>query len=113
MRYKLNTQSASITRLADGASIPLDADNTDYAAYLDWLAEGNVPEPADPIPEPSAQSKIEALERGDMIPRVVREFMLVSIRENALKANKDPMLLPAYAKLKARDEEIIALRAKL
>ena len=49
--YKLNS-STSITRLSDGASIPTDEQNTDYAQYLIWLSEGNEPEPADPIPEP-------------------------------------------------------------
>jgi hypothetical protein len=27
--------------------IPFDPANTDYAAYLEWLAEGNTPLPAD------------------------------------------------------------------
>ena len=49
--YKLNQDSSNITRLEDGASIPDDVQNTDYAAYLEWLAEGNTPEAADPISE--------------------------------------------------------------
>lgn len=30
-------------------SIPFDPDNTDYQAYLKWLAEGNEPLPADEV----------------------------------------------------------------
>jgi hypothetical protein len=38
-----------IKRLSDNAFIPFDPANTDYAEYLEWLAEGNEPLPADPV----------------------------------------------------------------
>jgi len=36
-----------VQRLADNAFIPFDPSNTDYQAYLEWVAEGNTPEPAE------------------------------------------------------------------
>ena len=42
-----NLQSSVVKRIADNAFIPFDPANTDYQAYLEWLAEGNDPEPAD------------------------------------------------------------------
>jgi hypothetical protein len=38
-----------IIRTSDSACIPFDHANTDYQAYLKWLAEGGVPQEADDV----------------------------------------------------------------
>jgi hypothetical protein len=60
--YQLTTFD-TILRTTDGAFIPPDPANTDYAAFLEWVEAGNTPEPA---PEPVApvelttEQKLEA-----------------------------------------------------
>jgi hypothetical protein len=39
--YESEYKSKSIVRLLDNAFIPFDEANTDYQAYLTWVAEGN------------------------------------------------------------------------
>jgi hypothetical protein len=39
--WKLNDQNVSVM------GIPFDPANTDYQAYLKWVAEGNTPAPAE------------------------------------------------------------------
>jgi hypothetical protein len=62
MTYQLTTGD-TILRTTDGAFIPPDPANTDYAAYLEWVEAGNIPDPA-PIVEPPAplttEQKLEA-----------------------------------------------------
>ena len=52
--YKL-TNTETIIRIADGASIPADPANSDYAEYLEWVADGNTATAADAIPDPTYQ----------------------------------------------------------
>jgi len=49
--YKLSHFSGQIIQIAEDVTsfIPFDPANTDYQAYLAWLAEGNTPEPADEV----------------------------------------------------------------
>ena len=42
-------KSNQILRTTDGAFIPTNPDNTDYQAYLAWVALGNTPQPADEV----------------------------------------------------------------
>lgn len=50
--YQL-TQFAEVIRTSDGATIPADPANRDYAEYQDWLAGGGVPDPY--VPPPAAK----------------------------------------------------------
>ena len=52
--YQL-TATDSIIRTEDGACIPADPANRDYAEYLAWVEDGGVADPyVEPIPIPQA-----------------------------------------------------------
>lgn len=57
--YQLTAFPNVIRRVGDGASIPADASNTDYRAYLAWVKAGNTALPADPPPAPT-QDELDA-----------------------------------------------------
>lgn len=76
MKYKLNVQnmdgieSRSIScPLPDGSTLMFidpSPNNRHWHEYQEWLAEGNTPEPPDPLPPidpaPTLQDRIEATE---------------------------------------------------
>jgi hypothetical protein len=43
----LTGELTNLVNRSDNACIPFDPANTDYQAYLKWVAEGNTPLPAD------------------------------------------------------------------
>ena len=47
----------TVQRMSDGAFVPFDPANRDYQLYLQFLAEGNEPDPA---PEPQLPPAKEA-----------------------------------------------------
>jgi hypothetical protein len=49
--YQLTATESSVIRTEDGACIPNDPANRDYAEYQKWLAVPNTPDPYVPPPE--------------------------------------------------------------
>lgn len=54
--YSLTPEGAAVLRLTDGAIVPMDPANSDYAAYLEWVAAGGVP---DLPPQPTRASLLK------------------------------------------------------
>ena len=81
----------------------------------EWLSEGNTPEPANapPVPDPklTIQAQISSLETQQLLPRITREFMLLT-----MEASFTPEQLAGnygYTKLKEFDTLLAILRAQL
>ena len=99
---------------SDGASIPLDPANRDYAEYLAWLAKGNIPTPADILnPNVAVMARISAIESATQVPRVVREFMMRVAEKDAVSTGVNLATDAPYQRVKAIDDQVRALRATL
>jgi hypothetical protein len=71
--YQLTATDSTVIRTADGAYIPDDPANRDYAEYCKWLDDGGVPDPYIPPPEPEPEPTNEQLVLFDHENRI-REF---------------------------------------
>ena len=88
--YKL-TNTDSIIRIADKASIPADPANTDYANYLEWVEAGNTATAADAIPDPTYQENrvSEYPPIGDQLDALYHAGVFPAAMTASIKAIKD------------------------
>lgn len=122
--YKL-TNTAQVVRIVDGAVIPADPANRDYAEYLAWISSGNTPEPyvEPPAPVPRqitrAQGKAALIMQGlwgavlgyvasiqDPTQRALAE---VALHDTLTWERSSPFFNVAAAGLGMTDEQLDAL----
>ncbi len=67
----------SVNRISDGACIPFCPGNTDYENYLNWLAEGNTPEPSEPplLPQEVPMTPAEKLAAAGLSVDELKELL--------------------------------------
>lgn len=62
-RYTIKFQAVLDTEAANGRWIVPDPSSADYQEYLAWVALGNVPDPAYPVPSTIGDTNYKALIR--------------------------------------------------
>ena len=103
--YKLTQSPTTVHRLSDNAFIPFDGGNRDYQEYLDWLAEGNQPEPYVPPPPPVPQS---ITRRQCAIELRERSFITPLEALNMTKIADPPATIQSIFDLMTENDRIIA-----
>jgi len=86
--YRLTSSPTTVHRLTDNAFIPFDGGNRDYQEYLEWLAEGNTPEPYVAPPPPVPQS-------------ITRRQCAIELRERTLITPQEALDMTKYGEVPA------------
>jgi len=86
--YRLTQSETTVHRLTDNAFIPFDGGNRDYQDYLEWLAEGNEPEPYVALPPPVPQS-------------ITRRQCAIELRERTLITPQEALDMTKYGEVPA------------
>lgn len=93
--YKLTQSSTTVHRLSDNAFIPFDGGNRDYQEYLEWLSQGNTPEPYVAPPPPVPQS-------------ITRRQCAIQLRETQLITPQEALSMTKYGDVPAMVSQIFA-----
>ena len=80
--YKLTdpatgAEAGTVNRIDTGESIPDALDVPQRVRYNEWIAKGNTPEAADPIPEPTWQEKRQASVAGGGYGEVTEQLEII------------------------------------
>ena len=101
--YKLLANSNYILRTADGAIIPDAPDNFDYQQYLAWVAEGNTPEAADPVPEVFA-----ALDPRQIRQALTKAGLRTQVEKYIASGSQDLQDWWQWSPIFLRDDDVVA-----
>ena len=82
--YKLTTDPRMIVRIEDNVWIPIDIANTEYQAYLAWVADGN--EVAYDLQEVTAQAEADAQAIIDTKASALAKLSKLGLTEDEIKA---------------------------
>lgn len=93
--YKLTQSETTVHRLSDNAFIPFDGGNRDYQEYLEWLSQGNTPDPYVPPPPPVPQS-------------ITRRQCAIQLREMQLITPQEALSMTKYGDVPAMVSQIFA-----
>jgi len=95
-----------IIRARDGASFSEAKGNPDYEEYLVWLADGNTPDPADPLPDPGP-AKITTDEVDAKVQAAAADVLAVDAKVDATKTELLDRIVALEAAVAALSKPVV------